>query len=71
MGKTMGALGNLVFVLVIIIFIFAVMGMQLFAKNYFGKGLFSLHTYLKVFYIIYIHLELVFKQFCTCAITLD
>ncbi|ODM91688.1 Sodium channel protein para [Orchesella cincta] len=37
MGKTMGALGNLVFVLVIIIFIFAVMGMQLFAKNYFDK----------------------------------
>ncbi|CAL8142651.1 unnamed protein product [Orchesella dallaii] len=37
MGKTMGALGNLVFVLIIIIFIFAVMGMQLFAKNYFDK----------------------------------
>lgn len=36
MGKTMGALGNLVFVLIIIIFIFAVMGMQLFAKNYYG-----------------------------------
>jgi len=27
-GKTIGALGNLTFVLVIIIFIFAVMGMQ-------------------------------------------
>jgi hypothetical protein len=38
MGKTMGALGNLVFVLLIIIFIFAVMGMQLFAKNYVGKA---------------------------------
>ncbi|OXA57494.1 Sodium channel protein para [Folsomia candida] len=37
MGKTMGALGNLVFVLLIIVFIFAVMGMQLFAKNYFDK----------------------------------
>ncbi|CAL8132976.1 unnamed protein product [Orchesella dallaii] len=37
MGKTVGALGNLVFVLVIIIFIFAVMGMQLFAKNYLDK----------------------------------
>jgi voltage-gated sodium channel type II alpha len=37
MGKTMGALGNLVFVLIIIIFIFAVMGMQLFAKNYYGN----------------------------------
>lgn len=37
MGKTMGALGNLTFVLCIIIFIFAVMGMQLFGKNYIGK----------------------------------
>ncbi|CAL8126446.1 unnamed protein product [Orchesella dallaii] len=37
MAKTMGALGNLVFVLIIIIFIFAVMGMQLFAKNYYDK----------------------------------
>ncbi|CAG0897066.1 unnamed protein product [Darwinula stevensoni] len=34
MGKTIGALGNLTFVLGIIIFIFAVMGMQLFGKNY-------------------------------------
>ncbi|XP_076324992.1 sodium channel protein para-like isoform X1 [Tachypleus tridentatus] len=34
MGKTVGALGNLTFVLAIIIFIFAVMGMQLFGKNY-------------------------------------
>ncbi|UYV78407.1 para [Cordylochernes scorpioides] len=34
MGKTMGALGNLTFVLGIIIFIFAVMGMQLFGKDY-------------------------------------
>lgn len=33
----MGALGNLTFVLCIIIFIFAVMGMQLFGKNYTGK----------------------------------
>lgn len=37
MGKTVGALGNLTFVLCIIIFIFAVMGMQLFGKNYLGK----------------------------------
>jgi len=37
MGKTVGALGNLIFVLCIIIFIFAVMGMQLFGKNYYGK----------------------------------
>ncbi|XP_045512248.1 sodium channel protein para isoform X6 [Pieris brassicae] len=34
MGRTVGALGNLTFVLCIIIFIFAVMGMQLFGKNY-------------------------------------
>lgn len=34
MGKTVGDLGNLTFVLGIIIFIFAVMGMQLFGKSY-------------------------------------
>ncbi|KAI1296926.1 Sodium channel protein para [Halotydeus destructor] len=34
MGKTVGDLGNLTFVLGIIIFIFAVMGMQLFGKQY-------------------------------------
>lgn len=39
MGRTMGALGNLTFVLCIIIFIFAVMGMQLFGKNYVGEYL--------------------------------
>uniref|UniRef100_A0A1I8JLI5 Sodium channel protein n=1 Tax=Macrostomum lignano TaxID=282301 RepID=A0A1I8JLI5_9PLAT len=33
-ARTMGALGNLVFVLGIIIFIFAVVGMQLFGENY-------------------------------------
>ena len=33
-GRTMGALGNLCFVLVIVIFIFAVMGMQLFGGGY-------------------------------------
>lgn len=37
MGRTIGALGNLTFVLCIIIFIFAVMGMQLFGKNYTGR----------------------------------
>lgn len=37
MGRTVGALGNLTFVLCIIIFIFAVMGMQLFGKNYVGQ----------------------------------
>ncbi|CAF4186803.1 unnamed protein product, partial [Rotaria sp. Silwood2] len=36
-GKTIGALGNLTLVLVIIIFIFAVMGMQLFGPNYATK----------------------------------
>ena len=53
MGKTIGALGNLTFVLCIIIFIFAVMGMQLFGKSYSGgeiredlksKTLMSHHT---------------------------
>ena len=39
MGKTIGALGNLTFVLCIIIFIFAVMGMQLFGKSYSGLDL--------------------------------
>ncbi|XP_025407764.1 sodium channel protein para-like isoform X2 [Sipha flava] len=37
MGRTIGALGNLTFVLCIIIFIFAVMGMQLFGKSYTEK----------------------------------
>lgn len=32
--STIGALGNLTFVLVIIIYIFAVIGMQLFSKEY-------------------------------------
>lgn len=32
--STLGALGNLTFVLVIIIYIFAVIGMQLFSKDY-------------------------------------
>ena len=35
--STLGALGNLTFVLCIIIFIFAVMGMQLFGKSYVGE----------------------------------
>ncbi|CAF1923068.1 unnamed protein product [Rotaria magnacalcarata] len=41
-GKSIGALGNLTFVLGIIIFIFAVMGMQLFGQKYhdkFGKDI--------------------------------
>uniref|UniRef100_A0A8C9XMF3 Sodium channel protein n=1 Tax=Sander lucioperca TaxID=283035 RepID=A0A8C9XMF3_SANLU len=33
-GKSVGALGNLTLVLAIIVFIFAVVGMQLFGKNY-------------------------------------
>ena len=32
--STLGALGNLTFVLVIIIYIFAVIGMQLFSRDY-------------------------------------
>ena len=41
MGKTVGALGNLTFVLCIIIFIFAVMGMQLFGKSYTGQSVYG------------------------------
>ena len=37
MANTVGALSNLTFVLCIIIFIFAVMGMQLFGKDYTDK----------------------------------
>ncbi|CAF4986441.1 unnamed protein product, partial [Rotaria sp. Silwood1] len=36
-AKSIGALGNLTLVLVIIIFIFAVMGMQLFGQKYYDK----------------------------------
>ena len=49
MGKTVGALGNLTFVLCIIIFIFAVMGMQLFGKHYVGKPLPYLQTHLVMY----------------------
>src|SRR6218665_873405 len=37
-GRTMGALGNLCFVLAIILFIFAVMGMPLFGPSYIDKN---------------------------------
>lgn len=33
-AKSLGALGNLTIILIIVIFIFAVMGTQLFAENY-------------------------------------
>ncbi|CAF4190509.1 unnamed protein product, partial [Rotaria sp. Silwood2] len=36
-GKSIGALGNLTLILIIIIFIFAVMGMQLFGQKYYDK----------------------------------
>ncbi|RXG56982.1 Voltage-dependent P/Q-type calcium channel subunit alpha-1A [Armadillidium vulgare] len=36
--STLGALGNLTFVLIIVIYIFAVIGMQLFGKNYVEKN---------------------------------
>nr|AWJ68263.1 putative voltage-dependent sodium channel 1 [Hirudo verbana] len=39
-GRTLGALGNLCFVLAIIVFIFAVVGMQLFGPNY-NNGIFE------------------------------
>lgn len=37
MAKTLPALSNLTFVLMIIIFIFAVMGMQLFGQDYYAN----------------------------------
>ena len=43
-GRTLGALGNLCFVLAIIIFIFAVVGMQLFGPNYSKCPSFPTHT---------------------------
>lgn len=36
-GNSVGALGNLTLVLAIIVFIFAVVGMQLFGKNYYDN----------------------------------
>jgi hypothetical protein len=48
MGRTVGALGNLTFVLCIIIFIFAVMGMQLFGKNYTGTRMLAEYLLLLV-----------------------
>lgn len=38
--STIGALGNLTFVLVIVIYIFAVIGMQLFSKDYTAEKFF-------------------------------
>ena len=47
--STIGALGNLTFVLVIVIYIFAVIGMQLFSKDYteetFGTGRVPRYSY--------------------------
>ena len=45
MGQTVGAIGNLTIVLCIIVFIFAVMGMQLFGKNYEGNMPLCLYTH--------------------------
>ena len=58
MGKTVGALGNLTFVLCIIIFIFAVMGMQLFGKSYVGKHSFKVTLILTIIVEIMIELKL-------------
>jgi hypothetical protein len=38
--STIGALGNLTFVLVIVIYIFAVIGMQLFSRDYTAEKFF-------------------------------
>jgi len=58
-GRTMGALGNLCFVLAIIVFIFAVMGMQLFGSAYnelnFPDGVprWNFHDFLHSFMIVF------------------
>lgn len=57
-GRTMGALGNLCFVLAIIIFIFAVMGMQLFGpayQSYYGADMpgWNFDDFLHSFMIIF------------------
>ena len=62
MGKTVGALGNLTFVLCIIIFIFAVMGMQLFGKSYVGKHSFKVTLILTIIVEI---LSLIELKLCT------
>ncbi|XP_031337062.1 sodium channel protein para isoform X6 [Photinus pyralis] len=66
MGKTMGALGNLTFVLCIIIFIFAVMGMQLFGKNYTDNvDRFSDHAVPRWNFIDFMHsFMIVFRVLC-------
>src|SRR6218665_1700655 len=62
-GRTMGALGNLCFVLAIIVFIFAVMGMQLFGERYTAENFNSqevprwnfndfLHSFMIVFRVL-------------------
>jgi Ion transport protein len=61
-GRTMGALGNLCFVLAIIVFIFAVMGKELFGANYKSPDYFPeeprwnftdfLHSFMIVFRVL-------------------
>lgn len=64
MGRTMGALGNLTFVLCIIIFIFAVMGMQLFGKNYHGKSSTRCAACHQLFSFIDVPMPIVWFPFC-------
>nr|WQE97497.1 voltage-gated sodium channel [Varroa destructor] len=66
MGKAMGAIGNLTFVLGIIIFIFAVMGMQLFGKNYLdNKCLFPEQQVPRWNFLDFMHsLMIVFRVLC-------
>lgn len=67
MGRTVGALGNLTFVLCIIIFIFAVMGMQLFGKNYTGTSNELPYNYLIYFFYFNFRQnpKIVHSIFCT------
>ncbi|KAK5648632.1 hypothetical protein RI129_003524 [Pyrocoelia pectoralis] len=50
--STIGALGNLTFVLVIVIYIFAVIGMQLFSKDYTWNFTDFFHSFMMIFRIL-------------------
>ena len=70
MGKTIGALGNLTFVLCIIIFIFAVMGMQLFGKSYTGKHYYLFRKKYMTFYNYSFSRKSYFGLFFNCEFAL-
>lgn len=63
-GTTLGALGNLCFVLAIIVFIFAVVGMQLFGPNYSKYVMiFKVHLLLVLYLFAPTYLQLLKPEF--------